>query len=65
MSQQQSHHHHHHHHHSHKKDFATLFKEHNLRTIRINRLVDKWLKRLLLLVAIGMAIAVVYVYKIA
>ncbi len=65
MSQQQSHHHHHHHHHSHKKDFATLFKEQNLRTIRINRLVDKWLKRLLLLVAIGMAIAVVYVYKIA
>ena len=56
---------HQHHHHHHKKDFATLFKEQNLRSIRINRLVDKWLKRIMLVIAIIMALAVLYVYKLA
>ena len=53
--------HHHHHHHHHRKDFATLFKEQNLRTIRINRMIDKWLKIILLVIAVIMAIAVFYV----
>lgn len=57
--------HHHHHHHHRRKDFATLFKEQNLRTIRINRMIDKWLKIILLVIAVIMAIAVFYVYKIA
>lgn len=56
---------HHHHHHHHRKDFATLFKERNLRAIQRNRQFDKWLKLVLLAVAIIMAIAVFYVYKIA
>ena len=56
---------HHHHHQHHRKDFATLFKEQNLRTIRINRMIDKWLKIILLVIAVIMAIATIYVYKIA
>lgn len=56
---------HQHHHHHHNKDFATLFKEQNLRTIRINRMIDKWLKIALLVIAVIMAIAVIYVYKFA
>ena len=58
-------HHKHHHNHHHQKDFATLFKEQNLRTIRVNRMIDKWLKIILLVIAIIMAIATIYVYKIA
>jgi len=60
-----SEHKHHHHHHSRKKDFATLFKERNLRSIRVNRMIDKWLKIIMLVIAVCMALAVVYVYKIA
>jgi len=54
-----------HHHHHHRKDFATLYKEKNLRSIRVNRMIDKCLKIILLVIAVIMAIAVIYVYKFA
>ena len=56
---------HHHYHHHHRKDFATLYKEKNLRSIRVNRMIDKCLKIILLVIAVIMAIAVIYVYKFA
>ena len=56
--------HHHHHHHHHRKDSATRFKERNLRAIALRRQIEKWLKVILLVVAILMIIAVILVYKV-
>ena len=61
MAEDHSHHHHHHHH---RKDNATRFKERNLRSIVLRRQVEKWLKIILLVVAILMIIAVILVYKV-
>jgi cell division protein FtsL len=56
--------HHHHHHHHHRKDSATRFKERSLRSIALRRQIEKWLKVILLVVAILMIIAVILVYKV-
>lgn len=53
------------HHHHHRKDSATRFKERSLNAIVIRRKIEKWLKIILLVVAILMVIAVIYVYKFA
>ena len=58
MSEQQHHHHHHHHH----KDSATLFKERSLNAIVFQRKAEKWGKIFLLVIAILMILAVVFVY---
>ena len=57
MSEQQ-----HHHHHHHRKDSSTLFKERSLRAIRIRRMVEKWLKIALVVVAVIMVLLVIAAY---
>lgn len=52
----------HHHHHHHHKDDATRFKERSLNAIVLRRQLEKWGKIALLVVAIFMILAVVYVY---
>lgn len=52
----------HHHHHHHHKDNATRFKERSLNAIVFRRQLEKWGKIALLVVAIFMILAVVYVY---
>lgn len=59
---QQQHHHHHHHHN--KRDGASLFKERSLNAIRRNRLIEKWLKVAVFVVACIMAVLVVLAYTI-
>ena len=51
-----------HHHHRHHKDGATRFKERNLRAIVLRRKAEKWLKIFLVIVAVLMVCAAVYVY---
>lgn len=55
----------HHHHHHHRKDGASRFKERSLNAIVLRRKIEKWLKVFLLILAILMALAVIYVYKFA
>ena len=52
----------HHHHHHHKKDGATLFKIKQLAAIERNKLIQKWLMRILCVVAIILFLVMVYVY---
>ena len=52
-----------HHHHSHKPDGASLFKRRSLAAIHRRKVIEKWLKRILVVIAILMGIAVVVVYK--
>ena len=59
MAEQQ---HHHHHHHHHRKDGATRFKERSLNAIVLRRRLEKYGKIALLVVAILMVLAVIYVY---
>ena len=47
------------HHHRHHKDYATTFKERNLRLIAIQRLAAKVLKIVLFIIMILMLIAVI------
>ncbi len=47
------------HHHRHHKDYATTFKERNLRLIAIQRLAGKILKIVLFVITILMVIAVI------
>ena len=54
--------HHHHHHHHHHRDGASLFRERSLNAIELRRKLEKWGKRILLLLAILMMIAVALVY---
>ena len=51
-----------HHHHHHHKDSATRFKERNLNAIVFWRQFEKWFKIALIIVAILMILAVIYVY---
>ena len=53
----------HHHHHRHYDDSEEI-KRHNLNAIKYRKLAAKWGFRLLLLIAVIMAIAVVVVYNI-
>lgn len=64
QSQQQQSLHHHHHHHHHKRDGASRFKEKSLKAITRNRLIERWLKIALCVVALVMAILVVLSYTV-
>lgn len=55
---------HHHHHHHHKKDGASLFKQRSLANIQRKKVIEKVLKITLIVIAILMAIAVVFVYTV-
>ena len=52
----------HHHHHHHRKDSATLFKERSLNAIVLRRKLEKWGKIALMVLAILMILAVIFVY---
>ena len=62
QQQQQQHHHHHHHH---RKDSATRFKERSLNAIVLRRKLEKWLKIVVVVLALIMVLATIYVYKLA
>ena len=53
-----------HHHHHHHKDDATRFKEQSLNSIVFRQKLEKWGKIFLLIVAVLMVLAVVYVYSV-
>lgn len=55
---------HHHHHHHHKIDGATKFKLESLRALEMHKLYEKWGKRILIGIAIILAILVVAAYTI-
>ena len=55
---------HHHHHHHHRKDSATIFKEKSLRSIELRRLLEKWLKIAVIVLAIVMVILLILAYTI-
>lgn len=55
---------HHHHHHHHRLDSASRWKRKSLLSIERRKLFKKWLFRILVAIAIFMAIAVVYVYSV-
>jgi len=53
-----------HHHHHHHKDDATRFKERSLNAIVLRRKLEKWGKIALLVIAILMLLAVIFVYAL-
>ena len=53
-----------HHHHHHKKDGSSLFKQKSLAAIQRRKVIEKYLKIALIIIAILMALAVVAVYTI-
>lgn len=63
MANHYQHHQEHKHHHSHELDSATIFKERSLWWIGYRKKIEKAIKIALLIIAILMAIAVVWVYK--
>ena len=50
---------HHHHHHTHHKDSASEFKRRSLDSIAFRKKFEKWLKIVLVVIAIIMAVGVV------
>lgn len=54
----------HHHHHHHKKDGSSLFKQRSLASIRRRKILEKVLKITLMVIAVLMACAVVFVYTV-
>ena len=58
-----THHSHHHHHHHHSHDDSYVQSHRALSSIERRKLIGKWLFRVLCVVAILMAIAVVVVYR--
>ena len=50
------------HHHHHHKDSATRFKERSLNAIVLRRKLEKWGKILVLILALFMILATLYVY---
>lgn len=56
--------HHHHHTHRHRSDYASRWKHKSLLNIERRKKLKKWLFRLLIAIAVLMAIAVVYVYSV-
>lgn len=52
------------HHHHHHKDDATRFKERSLNAIVIRRKLEKYLKLTLIILAVLMILAVIYVYTL-
>ena len=65
MAEQQQQQHQHHHHHHHHKDDATRFKERSLNAIVLRRKLEKWLKVIVMVLALIMILATIYVYKLA
>ena len=63
MAEQQYSHEHHHHHH-HKKDGASKFKQKSLAAIQRRKLIEKFLKIGMIVIAVIMAIVVVLSYTI-
>ena len=61
MSESSGHHHHHHHH---KMDSASKFKRESLLAIERRKSLAKWGKRILVVIAIFMAILVAVAYTI-
>jgi cell division protein FtsL len=53
-----------HHHHHHKKDGSSLFKQRSLANIRRKKIIEKVLKIALMVIAVLMACAVVFVYTV-
>ena len=53
-----------HHHHHHHKDGATRFKERSLNAIVLRRKLEKWGKIALLVLALLMFLAVIFVYTL-
>ncbi|MBR4729493.1 MAG: hypothetical protein IK075_04465 [Prevotella sp.] len=53
-----------HHHHHHHKDDATRFKERSLNAIVLRRKLEKWLKIVVMIIALFMIIATLYVYTL-
>ncbi|MBQ7281105.1 MAG: hypothetical protein IJR13_10390 [Bacteroidales bacterium] len=51
-----------HKHRHHHDDYSSRYKRYNLRRITLRRKLEGWLKVLLLIVALGMIAAVVYLY---
>ena len=56
--------HHHHHHHHHKMDGASKFKRDSLLAIKRRKQIAKWGMRIMIGLAIFMAIMVVLVYTV-
>ena len=54
----------HHHHHRHHKDSASIFKEKSLRAIELRRLFEKYLKIVVVIVAIIMVALVIFAYTL-
>ena len=55
----------HKHHHHHQKDGASRFKERSLNAIVLRRKLEKWLKVIVMVLALLMVLATIYVYKLA
>ena len=53
-----------HHHHHHHKDGATRFKERSLNAIVLRRKLEQWGKIALLVLALFMLFAVIFVYAL-
>ena len=53
-----------HHHHHHHKDDATRFKERSLNAIVLRRKLEQWGKIALLVIALLMLLAVIFVYTL-
>ena len=54
----------HKHHHHHHKDSATIFKERSLNAIVLRRKLEKWLKIIVMALALLMVLATLYVYTL-
>ena len=54
----------HKHHHHHHKDSATIFKERSLNAIVLRRKLEKWLKIVVMALALLMVLATLYVYTL-
>ena len=52
------------HHHHHKKDGSSLFKQRSLASIQRKKVIEKVLKITLTIIALLMALAVIFVYTV-
>ncbi len=61
---EEQHHHHHHTHHHHKKDGASIFKQKSLQAIERRKLFEKIAKIGTIVLAIVMAVLVIFAYTL-
>ena len=54
----------HHHHHRHHRDSASIFKEKSLRAIELRRLLEKYLKIAVVILAVVMVALVIFAYTL-